>query len=309
MTSVSPTDDELDELLDDAFEQFTVEAATPKAPTNNSTNAKPTTNPLPPPPAAAASRDATDSARFQEDFAQQLAKGMESLLKDGGNLDNGSDKNMKKTLDDLLQQLGTIQADMGLHTPAPAPTQQQPQAASSAPSVSEKAAPGSFQDKIKATMDKLKESASEADSAGSAGDAGIFDELMRQMEGMEGLGDDPQLDSLVDDVIGQLMSKDVLSQPLKDLDTAYPAYLKKNKDSLSAEEYGRYEKQHAYVRQILALFDATEGDTVNPRIAELMQEMQDCGQPPDELLKLLAPDMDISKGEVKEPEAPNCCVM
>ncbi|ORX66853.1 hypothetical protein DL89DRAFT_214066, partial [Linderina pennispora] len=67
--------------------------------------------------------------------------------------------------------------------------------------------------------------------------------------------DDTQLDSLVDDVIGQLMSKDMLYQPLKDLDVEYPKYLEKNKDTLSKEDCERYEKQHGYVKQILEMFD------------------------------------------------------
>ncbi|KAJ2889511.1 hypothetical protein IWW38_004662, partial [Coemansia aciculifera] len=120
------------------------------------------------------------------------------------------------------------------------------------------------------------------------------------------------LDSLVDDVISQLMSKDVLQQPLKELDREYPKYLEKNKSTLSNEDRERYQKQHEYVKQILAMFAETTDDAANdPRIVDLMQKMQDCGQPPNELLKILAPDMELDeKGEVKVPEAPpNCIVM
>ncbi|KAJ2389238.1 hypothetical protein GGI23_005878 [Coemansia sp. RSA 2559] len=38
--------------------------------------------------------------------------------------------------------------------------------------------------------------------------------------------------------------------------------------------------------------------------------MQDCGQPPNELLKTLAPDMELDEnGEVKTPELPNCTII
>ncbi|KAJ2723053.1 Peroxisome chaperone and import receptor [Coemansia sp. Benny D115] len=316
MTDVPPNDAELEELLDDAFEQFTIDPPKPK---EGSGNAK---------AAAAASEtsavtrsqgqgqgqsqsqgkadaDVDAAAALQDEFAQQLAKGMEALLKDSSALgaDGKDDGDMQKTLEHLLKQLGTMQADVAATEPSAAPAS----APAAAPALAKDA---SFQDKIKATMDKLKESADQAEgSAGEGlGDMGMMDELLRQMDSM---GDDAQLDSLVDDVIGQLMSKDVLHQPLKDLDDAYPKYLEAHKDTLPSDEYARYAKQHTYIKQILRLFDEEPGDAASdPRIAQLMQEMQDCGQPPAELLKVLAPDMELDeRGQPKEPELPGCCVM
>ncbi|KAJ2686550.1 Peroxisome chaperone and import receptor [Coemansia spiralis] len=321
-TSAPPpaTDAELDKLLDNAFEQFT--NATPKP------KAKADPAPAAPPPAidealraAAATGDGADGldgVNFDENFAHHLAKSMEALLKDPSALSGATGagakgNEMKTALDQLLEQITSLQSDLGASDPPAAGSSSngaEARAASTGPATLEQ--PASFQDKIKATMDKLKDSAdrAEADSSkGLGGDMGMMDELMRQMDQM---GDDSQLDSLVDDVISQLMSKDVLQQPLKELDQEYPKYLEKNKDTLSAEDRERYEKQHAYVKQILAMFAESTDDTVNdPRIVELMQKMQDCGQPPNELLKILAPDMELDeKGEVKVPEAPpNCTVM
>ncbi|KAJ2736078.1 Peroxisome chaperone and import receptor [Coemansia sp. BCRC 34962] len=314
-----PTDAELDELLDDAFEQFT--NATPKP------KAKKEPAPVAPPAAidgalraAAAGEDADGlgGVNFDEDFARQLAKSMEALLKDpsalSGAAETGAESDeMKTALDQLLKQMTSLQSDLGASNPPAADSGSngaEARAAGTGPSTLEQ--PASFQDKIKATMDKLKDSAdrAEADSSrGLDGGMGMMDELMRQMDQM---GDDSQLDSLVDDVISQLMSKDVLQQPLKELDQEYPKYLEKNKDTLSAEDRERYEKQHSYVKQILTMFAESTDDAANdPRIVELMQKMQDCGQPPNELLKILAPDMELDeKGEVKVPEAPpNCTVM
>ncbi|KAJ2064510.1 Peroxisome chaperone and import receptor [Coemansia sp. S146] len=312
-TPPPPTDAELDELLDDAFEQFTNATPKPKA-------KKEPAAPVVPPTAIdealrAAAEDANglDGVNFDEDFARQLAKSMEALLKDpsalSGATEAGAESDeMKTALDQLLKQMTSLQSDLGTNssTTAPAPASV---ADAKKPSLEPSS---SFQNKIKATMDKLKESAdrAEADSSqGRGGDMGMMDELMRQMDQM---GDDSQLDSLVDDVISQLMSKDVLQQPLRELDQEYPKYLEKNKDTLSAEDRERYEKQHSYVKQILAMFAESTDDSLNdPRIVELMQKMQDCGQPPNELLKILAPDMELDeRGEVKVPEAPpNCTVM
>ncbi|KAJ2809335.1 Peroxisome chaperone and import receptor [Coemansia furcata] len=314
-TPPAPTDAELDELLDDAFEQF---ANTPPK-----SVAKKESAPVAPPAAidealraAAETGDAggLGGANFDEDFAQQLAKSMEALLKDPAALSQtGAESDeMKTALDQLLKQMTSLQSELGASNPETADNGANVAGDRVAGVEKPSLEPSSFQDKIKATMDKLKESADQAEadsSQGRGGDLGMMDELMRQMDQM---GDDTQLDSLVDDVISQLMSKDVLQQPLKELDQEYPKYLEKNKDTLSAEDRARYEQQHSYVKQILAMFAESTDDSANdPRIVELMQKMQDCGQPPNELLKILAPDMELDeKGEVKVPEAPpNCTVM
>ncbi|MDD0245749.1 hypothetical protein PSY47_23575, partial [Shigella flexneri] len=49
------------------------------------------------------------------------------------------------------------------------------------------------------------------------------------------------------------------------------------------------------------------------KIFEIMQNMQECGQPPSDLVQDIAPDLDLSKLGQLSPEmlesAPNCCVM
>ncbi|KAJ2910974.1 Peroxisome chaperone and import receptor [Coemansia aciculifera] len=318
------TDAELDELLDDAFEQFT--NAAPKSEAKKEpTSAVADSTLRPATSSAAAAATEGSAAKFDEEFTRLLAESMESLLKDSSALTGadgasaGSDE-QKSALDQLLKQMAALQSDLGTKDQASAPESSSESSKTKAAdgvkpllASSPSPAPSSFQDKIKATMDKLKESAdsADADTAQSlgGGDIGMMDELMRQMDQM---GDDSQLDSLVDDVISQLMSKDVLQQPLKELDREYPKYLEKNKSTLSNEDRERYQKQHEYVKQILAMFAETTDDAANdPRIVDLMQKMQDCGQPPNELLKILAPDMELDeKGEVKVPEAPpNCIVM
>ncbi|KAJ2576851.1 Peroxisome chaperone and import receptor [Coemansia sp. RSA 1807] len=292
MAHVPPNDAELDELLDSALEEFTAPSPKPKA------------EPKPEPMAEKAESTQTaqkpatsEPSGFEDEFVRQLTQGMEDMFKNSGSGNDNGESEMRSMLDQLLNQMGTQPT-----TDAPAPV-----AAQEAPKP-DSANPPSFQDKIKATMDKLKESADHADAAPDTNELSMMEELMRQLDQT---GDDPQLDSLVDDVIGQLMSKDVLEQPLKDLNAAYPKYLAANKPTLSADEYERFSQQHKYVKEILELFAQSEGDEVkDPRVVGLMQKMQDCGQPPNELLKLLAPDMELDeKGEVKVPEAPNCTIM
>ncbi|KAI9482364.1 Peroxisome chaperone and import receptor [Coemansia sp. RSA 1290] len=288
MTNTSPTDAELDELLDNALEEFT----TPSQPAKSASNAaEPASTSQP------TSQGLSTDKDFEEAMIRELTHGMEDLLKVTSEKDTAADEaQVRSMLDQLLKQIGSSET-----------TESTQPASSSAEAPGDSKEPQSFQDKIKATMDKLKESADRADAeTNDESGLGMMEELMRQLDQA---GDDPQLDSLVDDVIGQLMSKDVLQQPLKDLDAEYPKYLEQNKDTLSKADYDRYKQQHDYIRQILALFEKSVDDK-DPQVVELMQKMQECGQPPNELLKLLAPDMELDeKGEVKVPDVPNCTIM
>ncbi|KAJ2848148.1 Peroxisome chaperone and import receptor [Coemansia brasiliensis] len=293
MTNALPTDAELDELLDSALEEFT--APSPQPTKSASRAAEPASTSQ---PATIKNDESSTDKDFEEELVRQLTQGMEDLLKGSSESDSNADEaQVRSMLDQLLKQIGPLPE-------ANEPTQ--PSSSSAEPLDGPKE-PQSFQDKIKATMDKLKESADRADAeTNEESGLGMMEELMRQLDQA---GDDPQLDSLVDDVIGQLMSKDVLQQPLKDLDAEYPRYLEQNKDTLSRADYDRYKQQHEYIKQILALFEKSADDK-DPKVVELMQKMQECGQPPNELLKLLAPDMELDeKGEVKVPDVPNCTIM
>ena len=62
---------------------------------------------------------------------------------------------------------------------------------------------------------------------------------------------------------------------------------------LGKEEYERYGKQYQYFQQILAVYD-NEPDNYS-RLMELMQEMQEYGQPPVEIIKELAPGIEFGE--------------
>jgi peroxin-19 len=84
----------------------------------------------------------------------------------------------------------------------------------------------------------------------------------------------------------------------------YPEWLKLNRERLSVDEYARYEQQYRYCLQIIRLFDdnddggggggeETAGAGRALQITELMQQMQDCGAPPQEILQQLAPGLEL----------------
>ncbi|CAL5228334.1 g11443 [Coccomyxa viridis] len=120
--------------------------------------------------------------------------------------------------------------------------------------------------------------------------------------GLEQQGDaDGSFASLADTIMQQLLSKDVLYQPMKDIGAKYPGWLAAHRDSLPAGEVQRYEAQYRFIQQICALYEEEANDF--GRLFTLIQEMQACGQPPDEIVQDLAPG--LAFGDDGLPQLPS----
>lgn len=102
--------------------------------------------------------------------------------------------------------------------------------------------------------------------------------------------DDPLSSALVDSIMRQLLSKDVLYEPMKEIGEQYPPWLSKNRDTLEPEEYGRYERQYAYIQKICDMYE-NEPNNYSGLMC-LLQEMQQCGQPPQEIIDHVGPPGD-----------------
>jgi len=81
----------------------------------------------------------------------------------------------------------------------------------------------------------------------------------------------PGMASLVDTIMHQLLSKEVLYQPMKDIGNKYPEWLAENKSSLDPGQYKQYEEQYEYIQKICTMY---ETDPENyPKLMELLQEV------------------------------------
>ncbi|KAF8939702.1 Peroxisome chaperone and import receptor, partial [Dissophora ornata] len=235
------------------------------------------------------------------EFSQQLASGMEELMKEM----NGNPE-LQKSFEEMFK---------GLDVNGKAPATSTSSAAEAAgvaglAGASPKAGgAGSFQDRIAKTMDKLKDSSEQVDAqVAEESEEALMAEMMKQMEGMAEGGD---FQNVLEGMMEQLMSKDILYEPMLDLKQKYPQWLKDNKDKISAEEYARYEKQYGYVKEIVEFFDRPDfddkSDSQAKSVIDLMQGMQDCGQPPADILEELAPGMEMgTDGVPKMPDMPEC---
>ncbi|PPQ72922.1 hypothetical protein CVT24_000196 [Panaeolus cyanescens] len=160
---------------------------------------------------------------------------------------------------------------------------------------------GDFQTRIKQTMDKLKESESklkDASGAAAGGEPSMadLDNLMKTLGDLGLDGDDTEFGGFLEGLMGQLLTKEVLYEPLKELSTSFPGYLEKNAATLSQEDKTRYEQQRICVAKILAVFDRPAYDDKNAEstkeIMDLMSEMQTYGSPPAEIMGDLPPGFD-----------------
>lgn len=126
-------------------------------------------------------------------------------------------------------------------------------------------------------------------AAAAGGGGSSTTSVKHSMDNVEDSSSDPQLTSFLDSLMHQLLSKEVLYQPMKDIAAKYPEWLAANGDKLSDDDKARYIKQQQCIKE---LCDIYENDPTNyPLLMDVLQTMQTCGNPPDEIVEELAPGM------------------
>lgn len=257
-----------------------------------------------------------------QDFAKELAEGMQALMKELGGQANANGEGLmgggegaaagdagaaaEFNEEELMRQFEAMMAGFGGGGPATASTSAASASSASAPAAAGSASkPANFNDAIAATMAKLKESDASATSSSAAADnpfaglSGAEGEEMAKLlaalggsgdlSGLEGAMDNPELTKMLEGMMDELMSREILYEPLKELRDKYPAYLAgaESRD-ISADDRKRYEQQSAYITQIVAVFEDPQYDAKDAqmaaRVQELMNQMQDCGSPPKEIV-------------------------
>lgn len=151
--------------------------------------------------------------------------------------------------------------------------------------------------------------AAAAASQDDLGKDGMMEDFVKQFEELAGSHD---MESIVETMMQQLLSKEILHEPMKEIGERYPIWLEEHKDKLSNEEYDRYCHQYELIKQLNVVYENDSGNFT--KIVELMQKMQECGQPPNDIVRELAPDLDLTNlGGQLSPEllesTSNCCIM
>ncbi|QDZ17589.1 peroxisome biogenesis protein 19 [Chloropicon primus] len=126
----------------------------------------------------------------------------------------------------------------------------------------------------------------------------LMDKLAEQFAG--GIEDDGELQSMVDSVMRQLLSKEVLYEPLQEISGKYPQWLEENESKVSEEDFERYSRQLESIKKLCSVYESTDDEGFDD-VLHLMQEIQSCGQPPEEIIKELAPDLQVGEDGLPVP--------
>jgi len=117
-----------------------------------------------------------------------------------------------------------------------------------------------------------------------------FTKVVEDLE--KNLEQSPEFTGVMETLVDQLVSKEVLYEPMQEMRNKYPAFLAENRGILPAEEYERFSKQYEYIQRICHIYETQPKNTTEVMV--VMQEMQAQGQPPQEIVKALAPDMEFA---------------
>lgn len=201
----------------------------------------------------------------EEDFAKQLQAGFAEMMKD-----LESNPEMAKQFEELMAQFGGAAA--GATPPpnpaapaasakgVPAPTSAAKPTQTSQPSTSATAAKPSeenFQDTIRRTMERMRASDSSASTAPAASEDDMMANLLKELASAEGAGGEGEegFSKMLLGMMEQLTNKEILYEPMKELDTKFPDWLEKNGAALKKDDRERYETQRVLVGEIVARFE------------------------------------------------------
>lgn len=291
--------DDLDDLLDDDELKKSIIEDTPGAAANNVT----------------ASDNKINESSTASDT--KLSSSAETPPKPDGSTGNQSEPANGITLDDLLRDLDLKEDEIGeLHKAFPGAwkPKEGEQATESSPKTSTNSASTgtSFQDTISETANRMKNNKRNtrsepedqfdeskimeqllADLSNEGGDSGMFESLLGGGEGADGM---------ISSLLSVLATKEVLYEPMKELDEKFPPWIEANSSKLSSEDLARYKKQQSIVRSVVAKFEdpnySDSDEASSAYISEKMSEMQETGSVPSELVG--------AEGDLI-PEMPNNC--
>lgn len=148
--------------------------------------------------------------------------------------------------------------------------------------------PNNFEHVMAETMERLKKLGETIDEKiKNDPSGGNPEDMLTQL--LAGFGDkDMDMQKMLVDMLEQLSLKEVLYEPIKELNTKFPPYLKENGDKLDKETRENYHKQYELTNEILAIFDAptyTDDDKAKrEQVNALLELLQELGQPPQELV-------------------------
>ncbi|RGP59392.1 peroxisomal biogenesis factor 19 [Fusarium longipes] len=270
-----PDEDDLDDL-DDMLDDFSAVKIDQSKTVDASSSTKPE---APKEPAPSGKRPEVEDAFSEEEFAKQLQAGMADLL---GELEQSPD--MQAQFEDIFKHIAAAEGAGDVPPPS----------SSKGPASQAPPEDASFQDTIKRTMERMQASGDQATAAAASGSADDFmSEMLKQLSSgdlgdLGGEGSEEEFSKMLMGMMEQLTNKEILYEPMKELDEKFPEWLIKNRDTTLKDDLKRYEEQQSIVRQIVAKFEEKTYSDSNAAdrefIVDKMQKMQAAGSPPSDLV-------------------------
>ncbi|GKU13566.1 unnamed protein product [Fusarium langsethiae] len=270
-----PDEDDLDDL-DDMLDEFSAVKIDQPKPVEAASSVKPE---APKDTAPSGKQPEVEDAFSEEEFAKQLQAGMADLL---GELEQSPD--MQAQFEDIFKHIAAAEGAGD----APPPSSSKGSASQTPPE------DASFQDTIKRTMERMQASGDQATAAAASGSGDDFmSEMLKQLSSgdlgdLGGEGSEEEFSKMLMGMMEQLTNKEILYEPMKELDEKFPEWLIKNRDATPKDDLKRYEEQQSIVRQIVAKFEektySDSNATDREFIVDKMQKMQAAGSPPSDLV-------------------------
>ena len=220
----------------------------------------------------------------EEDFEKQLQAGMAELL---GGLETNPD--MQAQFEEMMKELSGAAA-LGQAAEAAGPPPPPTSAPKSVPKVStpkasssKSAAPAGedFQETIRKTMERMQASGDQATAAAAADDTDdILAQMLKQMTegGLDGEGSEEDFSKMLLGMMEQLTNKEILYEPMKELDDKYPSWMEANKEKVKSDDMERYKEQQTVVSEIVKKFEEKTYSDENVKdreyIVERMQKVR-----------------------------------
>lgn len=191
---------------------------------------------------------------------------------------------MQAQFENIFKELGAA-ASANADPASSVPTPPAAGSSSSKPSTAS-GAEASFQETIRRTMERMRASGEQATAAAAAeGSDDFLAELLKQMQNgaLDGEGSEEEFSKMLMGMMEQLTNKEILYEPMKELDDKFPEWLEKNRGKTPAEEFKRYEEQQVLVREIVRKFEEptySDSNTADREyIVDRMQKVKYPGHP------------------------------
>ncbi|SCU97601.1 LAFA_0G12244g1_1 [Lachancea sp. 'fantastica'] len=145
-----------------------------------------------------------------------------------------------------------------------------------------------FKDIVSNTLDRLKEGGTKVDSnlmeekkKGNSDD--ILSQLLDQLVDGAGGEDEEGMENAIQSMLNQMSSKEVLYQPMKDMQTEFGTWMAANEASAEhSSKIVTYREQFALVNQIVGIYEKEgyEDSAARAEIGELLDRLEQLGDSP-----------------------------